>query len=605
MVIGEKFYENRKNNYLNLVKRQNRAISIMSTVRLIIFFVGIILTVFLYTKKYIYLSMSSFLCFLILFVFVVVIHGKIKRNRNYSLVLSEINDNCIKRFNGKWKDFVDDGEEFVDIDHNYSFDLDIFGKGSLFQWINIASTYLGRIKLKDSLSTCLKNVEEIEKRQEAIEELSKKLKWRQRFEAEGKVINEKISDPSPIIRVAEDRNPVYTNKYLILIFKVLPAITVSMLILHFVSNRVAKSIPLLLIVLQIFLLIPKAGQRFKSLGVVYEFKNSIKIYDKMIKLIEKEKFHSAYLMKLKSNLINDKYKASEQIKKLVKLCDVISDRRNSMYIIINILLLLDYQYMFALEKWKEKCGGNLHKWIDTIGQFEELSSLSIINYDHPKWSIPKIVENDLVFEAKYMAHPLLGEKGVCNNLTIKKPSTVGLITGSNMSGKSTLLRTSGINLVLAYSGSAVFAENFCCSIMEIYTCMRVSDNLEKNISSFYAELLKIKNIVKASKEKRKIFFLLDEIFKGTNSLDRHTGAKVLINSLSKKKTLGLVSTHDLELGDLEEESNNKIKNYHFREYYKDNKIYFDYKLQRGISKTRNALYLMKMAGIEIENDIQK
>lgn len=605
MVIEEKFYEKRKNNYLNLVERQNRAISIMSTVRLIIFFGGIILTGFLYTKKYIYLSISSFLCLLILFVFVVIIHGKIKKNRNYSLVLSKINDNCIKRFNSKWKNFLDNGEEFIDVDHNYSFDLDIFGKGSLFQWINTANTYLGRRKLRDSLSSCLKNVEEIEKRQEAIKELSKKLKWRQRFEAEGKIIKEEINDPSPMIKLAENRNSVYTNKYLILIFKVLPAITISIIILHFVTNSVPRSIPLLLIVFQFFLLIPKASQRFKSLGVVYEFKNSIKIYDKMIKLIEKEKFHSAYLIELKSKLINDKYKASEQIKKLVRLCDVVSDRRNSMYIIINTLLLLDYQYMFALEKWKEKCGGSLQKWINTIGQFEELSSLSIINYDHPQWYIPRIVENDLVFEARNMAHPLLGEKGICNNLIIKKPYNVALITGSNMSGKSTLLRTSGINLVLAYSGAAVFADSFCCSIMEIYTCMRVSDNLEKNISSFYAELLKIKNIVKASKQKRKIFFLLDEIFKGTNSLDRHTGAKVLINSLSKEKTLGLVSTHDLELGDLEKESNNKIRNYHFREYYKDNKIYFDYKLQRGISKTRNALYLMKMAGIEIENYVQK
>jgi DNA mismatch repair ATPase MutS len=604
VIIGEKLYKKRKTRYVNLIKKQEKVMSFISTIRFIIFFAGIILTSFLYMKKYNYLSVSAFLVFLVLFIFIVTLHRKIKKNRNYSIVLSEINNNCIKRFNGEWKKFVDQGEEFVDEDHNYSSDLDIFGKGSLFQWINTASTYLGRKKLKDNLSTCSKNIEEINKRQEAIEELSKKLKWRQRFEAEGKVISDKINNPEPLFKLAKDKKPFYTNIYLIFIFKMLPVFTIIMSILHLLTGRVSRSIPLSFIALQIFLLIPRAGERFNTLGTVYGFKSSITVYDKMIKLMEKEKFNSKYLKELKMNFINDnEIKASEQIKKLVKICESVSQRGNSMYIVINILFLLDYQYMFALERWKEKYGGNLENWINTAAEFENLCSLSVINYDYPQWTIPEITKEELVFRAKIMGHPLLVGKGVSNNLKIEKPSTIGLITGSNMSGKSTLLRTSGINLVLAYSGAKVCAESFCCSIMDIYTCMRVSDNLEKNISSFYAELLKIKNIVKASKDKKEIFFLLDEIFKGTNSLDRHIGAKVLINSLSKEKTLGLVSTHDLELGDLEEESGNKIKNYHFREYYKGDKIYFDYKLQKGISKTRNALYLMKMAGIEIEDDV--
>ncbi len=169
-----------------------------------------------------------------------------------------------------------------------------------------------------------------------------------------------------------------------------------------------------------------------------------------------------------------------------------------------------------------------------------------------------------------------------------------------MSGKSTLLRTIGINLVLAYAGAPVCAQRFGCPILRIYTCMRVSDNLGESISSFYAELLRIKLIVSASKTEGKIFFLLDEIFKGTNSQDRHAGAKVLIRQLSKVGAMGLVSTHDLELGDLERESDRRIRNYHFREYYKNDEIHFDYKLRPGISTTRNAMYLIKMAGIEVD-----
>ncbi|MEL7598196.1 MAG: MutS family DNA mismatch repair protein, partial [Clostridiaceae bacterium] len=231
-----------------------------------------------------------------------------------------------------------------------------------------------------------------------------------------------------------------------------------------------------------------------------------------------------------------------------------------------------------------------------IGTIEELGSFSTLAFDNSDWTMPKFKENGFIFKGENIGHPLLGSERVCNDLTIEEDKKIILITGSNMSGKSTFLRTAGINLVLAYVGAPVCAKKFECSIMEIFTCMRISDNLEKNISSFYGELLRIKELVNKTKEERKVFFLLDEIFKGTNSIDRHTGAKILINKLSSKKVLGMVSTHDLELGSLEKENSN-IKNYHFEEYYKNNNIYFDYKLRRDISTTRNAMYLMSIAGI--------
>lgn len=185
-----------------------------------------------------------------------------------------------------------------------------------------------------------------------------------------------------------------------------------------------------------------------------------------------------------------------------------------------------------------------------------------------------------------------------NDYELKSPKKITLITGSNMSGKSTFLRTVGINLVLTYIGASACAEEFKCGIMNIYTCMRTKDNLEESISSFYAEILRIKLIIEACKEGKDVFFLLDEIFKGTNSRDRHIGATVLIKQLAQNGAIGLLSTHDLELCDLEKE-NNEIANFNFREYYEDNKIKFDYKLRKGKSETQNAVYLMKLAGIEI------
>jgi DNA mismatch repair ATPase MutS len=209
--------------------------------------------------------------------------------------------------------------------------------------------------------------------------------------------------------------------------------------------------------------------------------------------------------------------------------------------------------------------------------------------------------NETVFEAKGIGHPLLTGKRTHNDLVIDNKVKVLLITGSNMSGKSTLLRTAGINLVLAYAGAPVCASWFQASIMGINTCMRIGDNLGENISSFYAELLRIKKIVTEAAAGKRIFYLLDEIFKGTNSLDRHTGAKVLINKLSHTNCIGLVSTHDLELCELERE-NDRIANYHFQEYYKNGRIYFDYELRPGPSTTRNALYLMQLAGIDVDEN---
>ena len=309
-------------------------------------------------------------------------------------------------------------------------------------------------------------------------------------------------------------------------------------------------------------------------------------------------------MKLKERLINaEGLKASFQIKKLVKLVNLISDRKNIYYLPINILFLWDYQCLINLQRFKKASGDSLKSWLEVIGEMEALNSLSTIAYEHSDWAMPKFQGGSPIFKAKKLGHPLLGNKRVYNDVLIERSQNVLLITGSNMSGKSTLLRTTGINLVLAYAGAPVCAEDFCCSIMDIYTCMRTSDNLEKNISSFYAELLRIKKLVSATEKKAPIFFLLDEIFKGTNSIDRHTGATVLVSKLSTENALGFVSTHDLELGEIEN-TNRRVKNYHLKEYYKDDKLFFDYKLRPGVSTTRNALYLMKMAGLEIPPDLE-
>lgn len=603
METEKSLYVNEKKHYENLLKKQNAAISFISLLRFLIFASGLSFTIFFYIKTTYYLSLSALIATFIVFIFLATKHNKIKYNKIRCSILCTINENSIKRVNNTWKDFNDNGEDFSDENHNYSKDLDIFGENSLFQWINTCVTYLGRQKLKHALLKPMYSIEEIYKRQEAIKELARAIGWRQRFQAEAILSENKNHNPENLFGWVEDKNEFFLKSWVITIIRILPIITLSLLVSSFIFENISYKVFLLAIVLHIILLAIGYKEISKSLDTVHQYKDTILVYNKLLMHIEKKSFSSEYLKKLKETLINKEgITASSQIKILVNLVNLISDRKNMYYMPINILLLWDYQCLINLQRFKKSSGPFLKIWLDVIGEMEALNSLSTIAYEHSDWALPKFQVGPPIFKAENLGHPLLGNNRVYNNINIEKEQNIILITGSNMSGKSTLLRTTGINLVLAYAGAPVCGKSFSCSIMDIYTCMRTSDNLEKNISSFYAELLRIKTLVSATENKAPIFFLLDEIFKGTNSIDRHTGATVLVTKLSTENALGFVSTHDLELGDIENK-NKKVKNYHLKEYYKDDKLYFDYKLRTGVSTTRNALYLMKMAGLKIPNDM--
>ncbi|MCG4572474.1 DNA mismatch repair protein [Clostridium cochlearium] len=596
-------YLKRKIKYDRLRRKQIQTINFLSALRMIIFILGVLCVSIVYYKyNNYYMIILSMMVFIGIFIYLAIKHQKVINNKEIVDKIVYLNDKSIKRLDGKWRDFQDTGEEYIKEDHNYSKDLDIFGRSSIFQYLNTTTTYMGRNQLKSSLENPNYNINEIYERQEAIKELSKYIGWRQRIESEGlrTFSNNNVDE---LIKWGKKRNDIYSNAIVILLCYLVPLFTITVIILYFMKY-VNYHIPILFMIMQGIILKIKKDERDNTLKLVYKYKKIISSYYNMLDLIGKKQFKSKYLKKLKFNIISEKSNiALEGINNLIKITTLISDRSNMLYLLINVTLLWDYQCMILLERWNKKYGNELEKWLYTIGKVEEISSLSIIAHDNPEWIMPKFNENYLVIKAKSMGHPLLGKERVCNDFELGQKEKILLITGSNMSGKSTLLRTVGVNLILAYIGSPVCAKEFYCTPMNIYTCMRVSDNLEKNISSFYGEILRIKKLIEGVKTGKPIFFLLDEIFKGTNSLDRHTGAEILINKLSEENVLGIVSTHDLELGDLEK-SNSKVGNFHFREYYKNNKIYFDYKLRQGISTTRNALYLMKMAGIEVdENNI--
>lgn len=606
-MIGGKYLNNPHNDYINRlkiytdsIKEQNSSIKTIEYLRLLTLIVGISITIYTFNTNNHFVSIIISIFSLVIFIYLVNQHNKEVKKRKYFTALKDINESALKRLKGQWRNFKDDGNEFKHKEHPYSEDLDIFGENSLFQWINTCKTFMGRESLKTRLLNPLKTPSDINMVQESLQELAVDLKWRQLFESEAMVIPSKPINPEELYKWGKARNELYIKSWFAFTIKLLPFLTLMLMILSYSTSLISFKLPYIMLIIQILLLfidVKKRNATFKSL---YKYKNSITIYLKMLTLIEEKDFKSRYLKQLRANLLTSKnISAVKSIKKLSAIYNKVCDRKNMLSIVLNILFLWDYQCIVEFEKWRVKSGNNLEKWFNTIGEFEALNSISNIIYDNPDWAMPLISDNTYIIKAAELGHPLLGNTRVCNNITIDNKKNILLITGSNMSGKSTFLRTVGLNLVLSYIGAPVCAKKFQCSLMEVFTCMRIRDDLENNISSFYAEILRIKMIVENVKKTSKVFFLLDELFKGTNSIDRHLGAKALIKQLGGQGASGLISTHDLELCSLEQEYP-RIKNYHFREYYLDNELKFDYKIRNGISTTRNAKYLIKLAGIDFE-----
>ena len=593
-----KFYKEEIIKRNNDIKSLNNILNIVSAIRLIIVIATIGAAYYFYKKEDIlFLILSSVIGFLS-FIIVAIFHNKkIKKKKEAELYIT-INERGINRISGDFKEEKDRGDEFLTDNHPFTSDLDIFGRNSLFQMINSTKTKFGREKLSEILS--LKHIpskEEIVDRQEGIKELGEKVKWRQELEVRSTFKKSGIKDIDELLKWAETKKEGKPSlKFIPYIFI---AITIISIVL--VTLRILP-ITYLILVFMINYLVVKTLTR-DLVGIINLFSNhkrDIEAYTNILTLIDNNEFKSNSLKGLKSKLVSENKNAIKEMKALKSLVDWLGDSSgNAYYLLLNVTILSDTFILRNLEEWRNLNGNHLKQWLEVMGEFEALSSIANLSFDFENWCYPEI-SNEYRVEAVDIAHPMLGEKAVSNSFTLDSKNgvsrKVALITGSNMSGKSTFLRTIGVNLLLSYIGAPVCAKKFSCSIFSIYTCMRTKDNLEESISSFYAEILRIKILIEAAKNGEKVFFLLDEIFKGTNSRDRHEGAKVLINQLVNNGAMGLVSTHDLELCDLEK-TRNWIKNYNFQEYYEDNKIKFDYKLREGRSKTQNAIHLMKLAGI--------
>lgn len=592
-------YQEKIRLYQTRIRELEKKSRQISNLRLFISLGGIGAAIYLYLTDKSMEAVGVFLAVAVIFTLLVIHHQRLREEKDFSQVMLKINEQSMARINGNWTAFPDTGSEFIEESHPYAVDLDIFGKRSLFQWINATSTFWGRQKLKNLLLAPAQDKAGVIQRQDSIKELTDHVDWRQRFQREG-IASGRNHDPEELIRWATTFCDRWTMPLLTVFMRLSPAAAIILTILAVSMPGVVPFFwPLILILCHGILLFYFQKEIFPAFVVADKYQENIKGLKQMLRLFEETAYTAPGLRAMQESLKNTKNQpAFRQIGKLSKAVDMTYIRHHQLYLIFNLFTLWDFHAMAALERWKKESGTGLKNWLHTLGEIEALSSCALLAYDHPGWCRPAFDDNCCRITAQDLGHPLLPESRVTNDMEINHSGEVLLITGSNMSGKSTFLRTVGLNLVLAYMGCPVCARDFQCGFFHIHTSMRINDNLDTGTSSFFAELLRIKTILAESKAGKPVFFLLDEIFKGTNSRDRHTGAKHLLKKLSGTGAVGLVSTHDLELGDLSKESP-QIKNYHFAEYYQNGKILFDYKLKPGVSTTRNAIFLMKMAGIDI------
>ncbi len=626
------FYKERMEKFEGKLLLQQREINRIGNLRLLVFLAGLGSAVGFWLADVFVAAWIGGLLGLGVFVWLVLRHDRLFNAHRRTEVQRDINLEALLRVTDKWHDLADDGMAYAKAEHPFSGDLDLFGPGSVFQWCNTAVTPAGREQFAHWLSEPEPDPAVILARQEAVRELAPRLDWRQDLQTESRLHKGEFCAADALSKWAEDSaTTAASDENPGLLLRLMPILVWLLPCLALLTGVLPSLIPgfhyaplVLALLLEVLLLVWRFKARTKVLRDAEHAASDIRVHQQMLERLESASMNASVLQGMKNRLKDRRgHSASEQAKRLARIIDGLGNRNHQLYIVIDILFLLDWHFLFAIQRWKTESAANLADWVAVNGELEALCTLAGIAHAHPDWVMPEAVSPgeinqaqrvqretayperkipaDCRFRADELGHPLLKAPCVTNSVTFCNGESIHLITGSNMSGKSTLLRTIGVNLVLAMAGAPVYADHFRFSPCRLYTCMRTRDDIEQGISSFYAELLRIKTLVQAVEAGETVFCFLDEIFKGTNSTDRHTGAQALIRWLvgqdrRERPVLGLISTHDLELGSLEE-SCTGVRNLHFQENYEDGRLHFDYLLKPGVSTTRNALWLMKLAGL--------
>ncbi|WP_225865663.1 MutS family DNA mismatch repair protein [Dyadobacter aurulentus] len=568
--------------------------NLLSVARLTVF-AGMLLSAWLWNSNGHSVWPVMIAALLAAFLFLMKKHQQVKRTRNFHKNIQEINEDEIERLQLQFKR-TDTGLHFVEKEHAFVSDLDIFGEYSLYKLLNRTRTSEGSKRLANWLKNHA-SPEEVQARQQAAADFKASPQLIQSWEATA-LLHEHAAAQVTSFRAwtTETLDPKLAN---LLKWRWFPLITLAVLVLILLKIAPAWAIFACLaghfFILKSFqTTIQGITNRTTTLG------HTLVAYAELLNHAESAPYAAAWWTQRKA-LISGSSKSLHQAGALFERLDY---RNNPFFgLFVGIPTLWDIHCLAGLEKWKETNKSNLWHWLDVLADTEAMNSLAGHAFANPDYIVPAVTSQQQVFiKTTEMGHPLIpAEKRVSNDFSLEDTGATMLVTGSNMSGKSTFLRTIGLNLVLAQMGAVVSAAHFTCVPVRVFSSMRTQDSLEESTSSFYAELKRLKQLLElaSGNAAAPVLYLLDEILKGTNSADRHRGAEALIRQLHNKNASGLVSTHDLELGQWGE-TENYVHNFHFRSDVEQGRLHFDYRLHEGICKSFNASELMRMMGIDID-----
>lgn len=594
--------ENHYTERLSLTKGQlqqvKKQIFRISMLRLALFVAGVAGIYFFFSQTPL-LIICICLTFLPLFI-LVKIHNHFFIRKEWLETQARIIQEELQALSGDYSSF-EDGKEYVNPEHPYSFDLDIFGRRSLFQSINRTCTFFGKDRLAKWLQNHLHKKTSIEKRQEMVREISEHTLFREQFRVAGLVHHGQSSDAEKIQAWSQSPAQYLHAGWVKAFIWGVPVINSLLLITSLIGWTSFSCLGLsfgIFLVLS-FGIIKRATYIQETYGKQLKSLNG---YARLIALAKAEDWKSADMLELMERFNLNGQSPVQALQQLSKELDRLDLRNNQfLYVLLEGSIFFQLQEIVRIERWKVRYGQHISKWLETVGELDALCSLGTFAYNHPQYTYPELTEKPFCFLATQMGHPLMpASQCVKNDATIPSRPFFLIITGANMAGKSTYLRTIGVNYLLACIGAPVCCEKLKLHPNQLITSLRTSDSLSDNESYFFAELKRLKRIIDLLNQGQQLFIILDEILKGTNSMDKQKGSFDLIRQFMQLKANGIIATHDLLLGSLIKQFPEEIRNYCFEADIKDNELTFSYKLREGVAQNMNACFLMKKMGIILQ-----
>lgn len=588
-------YQQRIEEYSALLAANKKSRLAVGTLRLVVF-VFTLLTIYWYASQSQPLWLIGLFSGMAAFFILVKRAGKLEATKQLNQTLRSINEKEIKALEGNWIS-ESEGEEFKEPQHPFALDFDLFGKRSLFAWINRSYNWLGQKTLANWLKHPSLESETILNRQEAVSELSHRLDFRQKLAAFGQLKSSGEEELNQTIEWLKSDGFIQKQSFWRILRWILPSSMVLVTTLYIADVITTQYFTYALV--GSFLI---TGSFIKKINREYlqasKSLETLQLYKSFFELLDQEDFTSSLLKNKREKLVS-KEGALGHIQSLTKIIEAFDNRNNMiMGVILNLLLFWDINCLWNIAQWKNQNKSDFQSWFADLGEIEALCSLANIQYNHQKWTFPSPEKNQYRFELKEMGHPFIADEvRVNNSYSIIELGSFSIVTGANMAGKSTFLRSLGVNLVLAMIGSVVCAQDMKFTPVQLFSSMRTEDSLQDQASYFFSELSRLKDLVTRLENGVPTFIVLDEILKGTNSKDKAMGSKAFVKNIVHKNAIGAIATHDLSLCELEKELPTKITNYSFEVMFEKDDLRFDYTLRRGICQNMNASFLMKKMGI--------